>query len=337
MGITATSVYAPGDTITSAWANILRTNFSVLDSRTGDDPGAAGLMLVSDGATSAAWVDDNTAVLAGLGFAPLRDTTDTLTGDLTVTGTAIAAGVAVGASGVTITGAGLTATGGISPGNYAGGSTSAGTPSFLGVVIGANGLVVGAGGADINGPLTPDSYAGGSTSTGTPSVKGLIVGTDGIASTGAVAVGGNNVYHAGNPPPGATVPSGLGAWVPTAAAIPSGWTRYTALDGRIPVGAGTTFTVTFTENTDYGASWGHVHSGPSHTHSGSDLSITGTTSGPSATNTTGSTGNTSADGSHTHGVGSLDVAGNTAAGGTADTGSTSWTIPSRAVVWITKD
>lgn len=51
------------------------------------------------------------------------------------------------------------------------------------------------------------------------------------------------------------VPSGLIASVATAAGIPSGWTRYTNGDGRLLVGAGTTFGQTFAENTAYGANW----------------------------------------------------------------------------------
>jgi hypothetical protein len=51
-----------------------------------------------------------------------------------------------------------------------------------------------------------------------------------------------------------TVPSGLIAAVPTAAQIPSGWTRYTNGDGRFLIGAGTTFSQTFNENNNWGAS-----------------------------------------------------------------------------------
>lgn len=138
-------------------------------------------------------------------------------------------------------------------------------------------------------------------------------------------------------PASAGIQSGLGAWVPTAAAIPAGWTRYSNLDGRIPVGAGTTFSTTYTENTNYGASWSHSHTdGGVHNHSGAPLSVSGTTSGPAGTNTTGGVGNTSADGSHTHTYGA-SVAGNTANNSTTATSSDAWVIPSRAVVWITKN
>lgn len=51
------------------------------------------------------------------------------------------------------------------------------------------------------------------------------------------------------------VPSGMIAAFRTAAAIPAGWTRFTDGDGRMLVGAGTTFSQTFTENTAVGANW----------------------------------------------------------------------------------
>jgi hypothetical protein len=51
------------------------------------------------------------------------------------------------------------------------------------------------------------------------------------------------------------VPSGLGGFFATAAGIATGWTRYSAADGRMLVGAGTTFSVTYTENTAVGANW----------------------------------------------------------------------------------
>jgi hypothetical protein len=50
------------------------------------------------------------------------------------------------------------------------------------------------------------------------------------------------------------VPSGLIAAFATAAAIAAGWARYTAADGRILIGAGTTFSQTFTENNNAGSS-----------------------------------------------------------------------------------
>lgn len=133
----------------------------------------------------------------------------------------------------------------------------------------------------------------------------------------------------------AGVPSGLIAAFEAAAAIAVGWARYTAADGRMLVGAGTTFTVTYLEANNYGASWSHTHTTPAHAHSGAPLSVSGTTGTPSGTNTTGGTGNTSADGSHTHSF-SASVAGTTATDGSGTSGSSAWVIPSRAIVWAQK-
>ena len=158
--------------------------------------------------------------------------------------------------------------------------------------------------------------------------------------------------------------TGVIAAFATAAAIAAGWSRYTALDGRIPVGAGTTFTVTYVEATNYGSSWSHSHTGPSHTHTGPSHTHTGPshTHGSTALSVAGNTGaedtenglgnnggvNTPAVG-HTHAVGTLDVGGSTDAAGTGATGaegtgasgasgtgatsSDAWVIPSLAVVW----
>jgi hypothetical protein len=55
MSLTPRARYAPGDTITSAWANILDDDFAALDLRTGGDPGAANKMPVSNGTLGSAW------------------------------------------------------------------------------------------------------------------------------------------------------------------------------------------------------------------------------------------------------------------------------------------
>lgn len=123
-------------------------------------------------------------------------------------------------------------------------------------------------------------------------------------------------------------PSGVGAWVRKASEIPSGFSRESDLDGRIPIGAGTTFTVTFVEETNYGSSWAHDHT-MAHTHT-----VTGTTQSESDNeNTSGTGGNTVPADNHTHYLNALPTSGSSA----ANTGSTSWTIPSRAVVWIRKN
>jgi hypothetical protein len=55
------------------------------------------------------------------------------------------------------------------------------------------------------------------------------------------------------------VPSGMIAAFRTAAAIPSGWVRFTDGDGRFLIGAGVTDGVTFTEDTANTATWSHAH------------------------------------------------------------------------------
>ena len=135
-----------------------------------------------------------------------------------------------------------------------------------------------------------------------------------------------------------TVPSGLIAAFATAGAIASGWSRYTALDGRMPVGAGSTFSVTYNENTDYGSSWSHSHATTwtSHNHNASALGISGNTGNNSASGQRGGTGSSTADDPHTHGVGTLDVTGSTDDAGGGGSSSDAWVIPSRAVVWAQK-
>jgi hypothetical protein len=126
-------------------------------------------------------------------------------------------------------------------------------------------------------------------------------------------------------------PSGVGAWVRKASEIPTGFTRESALDGRIPVGAGTTFTVTFVEETDYGSSWSHQHTVAAHQHT-----YSGTASATSNTNgeyTNGGKSAVTTDHAHPYsGTTAMFPADVTP----TNTSSTSWTIPSRAVVWIRK-
>lgn len=109
---------------------------------------------------------------------------------------------------------------------------------------------------------------------------------------------------------------GVGGWFRTAAEIPSGWSRETNLDGRFAVGAGTTFSVTYVEATNYGSSWAHSH-GVS-TSDGASFA-TGSPNTDQA-NFTGSGGFDSAHGSHVQ-----PTTG-------ASTDSTTWAIPSRAYV-----
>jgi hypothetical protein len=122
------------------------------------------------------------------------------------------------------------------------------------------------------------------------------------------------LYHTGNlPSPGAAVPTGLIAAFRTAAAIASGWTRFTDGDGRLLVGAGTTFSVTYTQDTAYGSSWAHGHTVSFNTG-------TSTTPGGSVQSGGASTADPQ---NHVHPV----------SGSTADA---TWTPVARAVVYAIK-
>lgn len=335
-----------GDTFTGA---VSGTSFAASGNVTaGGVVNASGSMSVGTNLT----VSGNGAISGTLGVTGAA-TVGSITGGSTSTGNLSVATLATGAGGIAagaISASSLTVSGGasitsaLSAGSYGGGTTAAGTPSFKGLNVGADGAVIGAGGITTTGPMNPANYAGGSTSTGTPSVKGLLVGSDGIASTGTITIGGSEVYHPSNPPPlgsGAAVPSGLVAMFRTAAAIASGWSRETDLDGRIPVGAGTTFSTTFTEATNYGSSWSHAHTdGGVHNHSGSSLGVSGVTGAAQGgtaydEDDTGNGFNTR-DASHTHDQGTLDVSGNTANNSTTATSSDAWVIPSRAYVFAIK-
>lgn len=108
------------------------------------------------------------------------------------------------------------------------------------------------------------------------------------------------------------VPTGLIAAFAIAAQIAAGWVRYTLLDGRMPIGAGTTFSVTYVENTQYGSSWAHATG-------------IGTLAVDANTNTSAvaSGAGTAANPAHAH----------TLSGAPA---SATWVIPSYALVWAAK-
>jgi hypothetical protein len=108
-------------------------------------------------------------------------------------------------------------------------------------------------------------------------------------------------------------PSGLGAWVRLAGDIATGWSRETSGDGRFFVGAGTTFTVTFVEETNSGSSWAHDHPFTASIAAGSPSTVD-TNFSPSGTGT-------AAHINHTH-----------ALSGTTNTAS--WVIPSRGYVAV---
>jgi len=109
----------------------------------------------------------------------------------------------------------------------------------------------------------------------------------------------------------AIVPSGLIAAFPNAAAIASGWSRFTNGNGRFLVGAGTVAGQTFVEGASAGSTWAHLH--------GVSLSAAAV-SGGNVQSGGSSTANTA---DHTHPV----------AGNTADA---TWIPPSFTVVWAQK-
>lgn len=143
-----------------------------------------------------------------------------------------------------------------------------------------------------------------------------------LALPSATQIGGNTAWHSGNDGTGsgldadtvdgshasafalaaAGVPSGLIAMVTNAAAIPSGWSRESGLNGRVPVGDD--LGVTFTAENNYGAA--------THTHTAAALGISGNTGAPSATDGLGNGGGTTTPtATHTHNQGTLDVTGTT--------------------------
>lgn len=137
-----------------------------------------------------------------------------------------------------------------------------------------------------------------------------------------------------------TIPSDLIlAWPGTAASIPSGWTRVTALDGYYPRGASGTGAPVAT-----GGAANHSHTTPSHTHSigGHSHSVGGST-GTSNSSTTSARFNGAsqpqADQPHSHtrpsstGTSSASNSGSAAPG----TNSANNVPPTREVIWIESD
>jgi hypothetical protein len=102
--------------------------------------------------------------------------------------------------------------------------------------------------------------------------------------------------------------------------------RNTSADGRIIVGAGTTFSVTFNENAQSGGSWSHDHVGDDHTHT-----ITGNTSASTATSVGATGGGLNLDPlGHTHPLTA------TAAANHATTGAYAWAYPAYSLVMAYK-
>jgi hypothetical protein len=318
VAIVAIATQATGDTIEASLVNDLRDNIVVTDARTGGDPGAANKLLVSISATAAAWVARQLAVLDALGASPTFEGGGTFPGtvsiqNLGVPGTVAVVGAVTGGSGA-----------------FAGALSAASVSAASATITAIN-----AGSVNTTAFSTSDgtqvanlnaSKVAGKIPTATPAAAALPL-ADGAGHLDAWVTAS------------AGVPSGLIAAFESAAAIAVGWARYTAADGRMLVGAGTTFGVTYLEANNYGASWAHKHAGNSYA-----TSVTGSaTGGPSDTtaNSTAANGVASGAGNaaahpHAHSLNGVSLA--VAASGTAtgDTTDASWVIPSRAVVWAQK-
>lgn len=123
------------------------------------------------------------------------------------------------------------------------------------------------------------------------------------------------------------VPAAMNAFFWSAGFIPAGtWARNTSADGRVIVGAGATFSVTFNENAQSGGSWSHDHVGDDHTHT-----VTGSTSASTATSVGATAGGLNVDPlGHTHPLTA------TAATNHATTGAYSWAYPVYSLVMAYK-
>jgi hypothetical protein len=123
------------------------------------------------------------------------------------------------------------------------------------------------------------------------------------------------------------VPPSLNAFFWSAGFIPGGtWARNTSADGRVIVGAGATFTVTFNENAQSGGSWSHDHVGDDHTHI-----ITG-----SATASVGAQAGAQGGGLNLDALGHVHPLSASAAANHATTGAYAWAYPVYSLVMAYK-
>jgi hypothetical protein len=124
------------------------------------------------------------------------------------------------------------------------------------------------------------------------------------------------------------VPAALNAFFWSAGFIPAGtWARNTSADGRVIVGAGTTFSATFNENAQSGGSWSHDHVGDDHTH---------TITGSATASTTPQAGVNAAGGLNLDALGHTHPLSASAAANHATTGAYSWAYPVYSLVMAYK-
>lgn len=244
MAWSAPTTPVSGTVITVAWAqsavvdpiNWLRTMTG------GADPPAADYSITSTGTTATGWVQK------------VNRSGDTMTSDLQVN----RSGLSTPTLGYLILGnnssyyLGFNGTGHVlaTPGLQVTGEITL-DPS-IGVTLGGNAGATRGRLYDSGGALTVLRTHNNAFGVYTNNLATQIFGADNAAA--APTFKGQAIWHAGNDTR-AGVPSGLIGGFATAAGIASGWTRYTAADGRLLVGAGTTFSQTFTENTAVGANW----------------------------------------------------------------------------------
>jgi hypothetical protein len=326
--------------------------------------------------------------VANLGYTPVNKAGDSGVGDLFVTGLS-ASGNVVAAGSIASSGGNVTASGNITtPAGTIAAPTVAATSNLTSpaaTITTLNTTNLNTAGVSASGNVVADgsiaSSGGNVTAHGNITTSTGTVAAAAVQATASMSVGGSRVWSAADfgqptvsPGPGripiADAAGKLDAWVTAsgggggttemvpgmvigwtggAGAIPGGWGRYTAADGRLLVGAGTSGEWTFTDGNSYGSTWAHNHTSPSHghsgvshSHSGAALGVGGTLAGPSSTGTGGGTGATFADGAHSHNASGLDVTGSTDAttagvNGTASTvDATTILLPVRALIWIVK-
>jgi hypothetical protein len=211
-------------------------------------------------------------------------------------------------------------------------SLSATTSIAAGTHITAGGNIGATGTGTFGGLLSALSAAITSNAT--------VGGTLGVTSTfsaaaaaigGNVTVGGTLDVTGAISGPGA-VPLGGVIWFELLAeltAAGASWARYTAADGRLLIGAGTTFSQTFLEGQNYGASWTPASAVTANngTLAASSAAIAATATAQGFV-TAGATGGYAAQ-LHTHPAPAISLSGSVAIAGT----STAWLPPSRAGVW----
>jgi hypothetical protein len=128
-------------------------------------------------------------------------------------------------------------------------------------------------------------------------------------------------------------PNVVVGWDDLAANIPAGWTRFTAADGRLLIGDGTSLGVAWTLGTNYGTSWSHDHVTSSVTASSTFSGTGGTTAASGATQQSNvTTPNPAVSlGTHQH---TFTPAGTVATTLSGNVGDTSWQPAMRGIIWI---